>query len=343
MQGRMLAAAITSVRQRAAVCIDSFVREGCVLLARQVRFICPHCGAINRSPIRNIGRGGTCVRCNGGVKVPAAHDGDEGELDGANASITPATPPDLISQGFETANFEAAFVELFDPGRPTRAHRSVTAPSAVVADATMLPTAAQLASSDRADRNVLPPVQTLRTLRRFARNSKPRRHVAARRQQPGTPWWAWVAHGTLSVAAMYVLTSLYNGNFSTHADAYPASIRSANVPTDVEEMDAMDATTTSGTPTTLPTAITDANGSPDDAAIATIVAMTPPDERAWIRYERILLPNRRQAYAVTRITQSRDGKNHVDRVQTFERPADFPEDAPIVDHRQLIDAPPGAL
>ena len=311
------------------------------MLARQVRFICPHCGAINRSPIRNIGRGGTCVRCNGGVKVPAAHDGEEGELDGGEQTLAITPAADLIGQGFDAAFSDAALVELFDPGRPTRAHRSVTAPSAVVADATMLPTASQLASSDRADRNVLPPVQTMRTLRRFARTVRPRRHVAARRQQPGTPWWAWLAHGTLSIGAMYALTSLYNGNFTTNANAYPASIRSANPRVDAEA-DAPDASTADATPTTLPVdaKFTDANGSPDDAAIAAIVATTPPDERAWIRYERILLPNRRQAYAVTRVTQSRDGKNRVDRVQTFDRPAEFPEDAAIVDHRGPADATP---
>lgn len=301
------------------------------MLARQIRFTCPHCGTINRAPVRSIGRGGTCMRCGGGVKVPSAH-AVEGAIDEAEVELpelsAETTHADLIGAGFERSAADDAEVPLFDLGRPSRPTRSVTAPSAVVAEATMLPTASQLASSDRSDRNVAPPVQTLRSLRRFTRTDRPRRHVAARRQQPGTPWWAWLAHGTLTVGAIYALASLYNGNFNASVNAYTPPSPRAFI-----DDDAFDAATT------MPSTDTDFAVLPtNDEAVAELIAKSMPDERIWIRYERILLANKRQQYAVVRVTQSRDGQVRIDRNETSARPAEFPEDAALVDRRGSADA-----
>lgn len=312
------------------------------MLARQIRFTCPHCGAVNRAPVRSIGRGGTCLRCGGGVKIPSAHAvGDaiiEDDHQPAVAEIFDLTSTaDLIDAGLDRSFDEDGEVPLFDLGRPTHPTRSVTAPSAVVAEATLLPTAAQLANSDRVERSVLPPVQAIRSLRRFSRNGRPQRHVAARRQQPGTPWWAWLAHGTLTIGAMYVLASIYNGNFNAQVVAFPST---PALRTLAAEDDA-DSATTQPTAEELVGQLGTASitASTSESELAALISGESPDERTWIRYERILLANKKQQYAVVRITQARDGRVRVDRNETSERPADFPEDATLIDRRGTAGTP----
>lgn len=301
------------------------------MLARQIRFACPHCGAINRAPVRSIGRGGTCLRCGGGVKIPSAHAVDEALIDDDLPTMAETADPtltaDLIDAGFERSLIDNGDVPLFDLGRPSRPTRSVTAPSAVVAEATMLPTASQLASSDRAERSTLPPVQAIRSLRRFTRNTRAQRHVAARRQQPGTPWWAWLAHGTLTIGAIYALASLYNGNFNAEVNAYTPHSRLPMIAED----DGDAATTQPIVEESLAAQSVTANTG--EAELASLIASAAPDERIWIRHERILLPNKKQQYAIVRVTQARDGRVRVDRNETTERPIDFPEDATLIDRR----------